>query len=119
MKAGLPVYSAYKSKSLSVRGRGGATGSSGTIDQVQCLACFQIQLTRQLDLETGKTLNLINGPGGACRPTPSPDGKTLAFVRRVDGKSGLHVFDIESGAIQLLYDNLERDMHVSLQIVIK
>ncbi|MBT5477804.1 MAG: amidohydrolase family protein [Verrucomicrobia bacterium] len=70
----------------------------------------QIYVVRQLDLETGKTLNLINGPGGACRPTPSPDGKTLAFVRRVDGKSGLHVFDIESGAIQLLYDNLERDM---------
>jgi len=70
----------------------------------------QIYVVRRLDLETGKTLSFINGPGGACRPTPSPDGKTIAFVRRVDGKTGLHVFDIDSGAIQLLYDNLERDM---------
>ncbi len=70
----------------------------------------QIYVVKRLELETGKTLNFINGPGGACRPTPSPDGSTIAFVRRVDGKSGLHVFDSESGAVMLLYDDLERDM---------
>ena len=53
---------------------------------------------------------MIRGPGGACRPTPSPDGKSLAFVRRVGAKTGLHLFDLESGRVRLVYDLLERDM---------
>lgn len=65
---------------------------------------------KRLDLEQGKTETLIRGPGGACRPTPSPDGKSLAFVRRVGAKTGLHVFDLQSGAIRLIDDDLERDM---------
>ena len=70
----------------------------------------QIYVVRRLELATGKTFSFINGPGGACRPAPSPDGNTIAFVRRVNGKSGLHVLDTDSGAVQLLYDDLERDM---------
>ena len=31
------------------------------------------------------------------RPQPSPDGKQLAFVRRVRGDSVLSLFDLESG----------------------
>ncbi len=58
----------------------------------------------------GQSKNYITGPGGACRPTPSRDGKSIAFVRRVGAKTGLHVFDIESGAVRLIYDELERDM---------
>ncbi|WP_145415955.1 amidohydrolase family protein [Planctomycetes bacterium K23_9] len=65
---------------------------------------------KQLDLVKGETKTLIRGPGGACRPTPSPDGKTLAFVRRVGVKTGLHLFDLQSGSIRLVYDDLERDM---------
>lgn len=70
----------------------------------------QIYVIKRLDLETGETINLITGPGGACRPTPSHDGKQIAFVRRVGAKTGLHVFDIASGAIRLVSDRLERDM---------
>ena len=70
----------------------------------------QIYIVKQVDLEKGETERLITGPGGACRPTPSPDGKIIAFVRRVDGKTGLHLFDPESGAVRLVYDDLERDM---------
>ncbi|MEO1526218.1 MAG: amidohydrolase family protein [Planctomycetota bacterium] len=69
-----------------------------------------IYAIKRLDLRDGTTEVLIRGPGGACRPTPSPDGKSLAFVRRVDAKTGLHVFDLESGSIRLVYDDLERDM---------
>ncbi|TWU06258.1 amidohydrolase family protein [Stieleria varia] len=65
---------------------------------------------KRIDLERGETETLISGPGGACRPTPSHDGKRLAFVRRVGAKTGLHVFDLESGAIRLIDDGLERDM---------
>jgi Tol biopolymer transport system component/imidazolonepropionase-like amidohydrolase len=70
----------------------------------------QIYVVKRLDLKTGETENYITGPGGACRPVPSPDGKTIAFVRRVGAKTGLHVLDVESGAIRLVYDELERDM---------
>lgn len=70
----------------------------------------QIYIVKRLDLKTGETENYITGPGGACRPVPSLDGKTIAFVRRVGAKTGLHVLDVESGAIRLVYDDLERDM---------
>jgi imidazolonepropionase-like amidohydrolase/Tol biopolymer transport system component len=70
----------------------------------------QIYTVRRLNLETGETDAYITGPGGACRPTPSPDGKQIAFVRRVGAKTGLHLFDTESGAVRLVYDRLERDM---------
>jgi Tol biopolymer transport system component/imidazolonepropionase-like amidohydrolase len=70
----------------------------------------QIYVVKRLELATGKIEDFITGPGGACRPTPSPDGKTIAFVRRVGSHTGLHLLDIESGRIQLLYYALERDM---------
>ncbi len=65
---------------------------------------------KRLDLKRGETETLISGPGGACRPTPSPDGKSIAFVRRVGVKTGLHLFDLQSGAIKMVDDGLERDM---------
>ena len=70
----------------------------------------QIYTIKRLDLEKGETESYITGPGGACRPTPSPDGKLIAFVRRVGSKTGLHIFDTESGSVRLIYDRLERDM---------
>lgn len=70
----------------------------------------QIYVIKRIDLRKGETDVLISGPGGACRPVPSPDGSQIAFVRRVDGKSALHVFDVNSGAVRLVYRNLERDM---------
>lgn len=70
----------------------------------------QIYVIKRLDLIKGETENLITGPGGACRPVPSPDGKSIAFVRRVGPDSVLHVFDIESGAVREVYGPLERDM---------
>lgn len=70
----------------------------------------QIYVIKRLDLEKGETESYITGPGGACRPTPSPDGKTIAFVRRFGANTGLHLFDVESGAVRRIYDVLERDM---------
>lgn len=73
----------------------------------------EIYAIKRLELETGEIETTISGPGGACCPVPSPDGKTIAFVRRVGAKTGLHLFDIESGAVKLLYSPLERDMQES------
>lgn len=69
-----------------------------------------IYAIKRMELETGEIETVISGPGGACCPVPSPDGKTIAFVRRVGAKTGLHLFDVESGAVRLIYSSLERDM---------
>jgi Tol biopolymer transport system component len=70
----------------------------------------QIYIISRLDRVKGETENWVTGPGGAVRPTPSPDGKSLAFVRRERFKTCLFVQDIATGELHKLYDNLERDM---------
>lgn len=69
-----------------------------------------IYVVKRLDLKTSETETLISGPGGACRPVPSPDGTSIAFVRRVGAKTGLHLYDVRSGGIRVVYEELERDM---------
>ncbi|MCX5689744.1 MAG: amidohydrolase, partial [Planctomycetota bacterium] len=64
----------------------------------------------RLDRVTGENETIISGPGGACRPTPSPDGKWIAFVRRDRFKTCLFVKDLASGLERKLTDTLERDM---------
>ncbi len=70
----------------------------------------QIYTIHRIDRETGEIERYISGPGGAIRPTPSPDGRYLAFVRRVRFKTVLFLHEIESGRLTPLYDGLERDM---------
>jgi len=70
----------------------------------------QIYVINRLDRQTGETEAFVTGPGGSVRPTPSPDGKLLAFVRRVRYKSTLFVLDLESGRETPLFDGLDRDM---------
>ncbi|MDX1442624.1 MAG: amidohydrolase family protein [Gammaproteobacteria bacterium] len=70
----------------------------------------QIFEIRRLDRETGELENYISGPGGAIKPTPSPDGKWLAFIRRHDFDTKLYIKNIESGEIIELYGEMERDM---------
>lgn len=70
----------------------------------------EIYIISRLDRSTGETENWVTGPGGAVRPTPSPDGKSLAFVRRQRAKTCLFVQDIASGEVREIYDKLERDM---------
>ena len=65
---------------------------------------------RRIDRELGDVETLLNGPGGAIRPTPSPDGKHLAFIRRDDYATKLWLHDLESGENQIVYADLDRDM---------
>lgn len=76
----------------------------------------QIYIISRLDRTTGETEPWITGPGGAVRPTPSPDGKSLAFVRRSRAKTCLFVQDIASGRVEMLFDGLERDMQETWSI---
>ncbi|MXX74113.1 MAG: amidohydrolase family protein [Holophagales bacterium] len=65
---------------------------------------------RRIDRETGDIETVISGPGGAVRPTPSPDGRYLAFVRRIRFQSHLFLHDLRSGENIPVYDALDRDM---------
>jgi imidazolonepropionase-like amidohydrolase/Tol biopolymer transport system component len=70
----------------------------------------QIFAIERYDLETGETEQVVGGEGGAVRPTPSPDGKKLAYVRREQTKSKLYVRDLQSGEDRKVYDALDQDM---------
>ncbi len=52
---------------------------------------------KRYDLAEGESTDLVTGAGGAVRPTPSPDGRWLAFVRRVRVRSQLFLMDLRSG----------------------
>ena len=70
----------------------------------------QIYVIQRLDRETGEVEPYVTGPGGSIRPTPSPDGRWLAFIRRVRYQSTLYLMDIESGREIPIYDGLDRDL---------
>ena len=73
-------------------------------------AAIGIYSIRRIDRETGEIETLISGPGGAVRPTPSPDGRYLAFVRRIRFQSHLFLHDLRSGENIPIHDALDRDM---------
>ncbi len=68
-----------------------------------------IYAIRQLDLNTGKLTDLIAEQGGAVRPQISPDGKLMAYVKRVRLKSALYVQNLQTGEEWPLYEDLSRD----------
>lgn len=68
-----------------------------------------IYAIKRLDRETGEIETLINSPGGAVRPQPSPDGKQLTFVKRIRDKSVLHVMDLDSRDVRPVWDGLSHD----------
>ena len=68
-----------------------------------------IYAIKRLDRETGEIKTLIGTAGGAVRPQPSPDGTSLAFVKRIRDKSVLHVMDLASGLVRPVWDGLSHD----------
>ncbi|QEA17315.1 amidohydrolase family protein [Novosphingobium ginsenosidimutans] len=70
----------------------------------------QLFAIERYDLETGKIDSVIGGEGGAVRPTPSPDGKKIAYVRREATQPRLYVRDLTTGEDRKVYDALDMDM---------
>ncbi|MFN2387928.1 MAG: amidohydrolase family protein, partial [Thermoanaerobaculia bacterium] len=70
----------------------------------------EIYVIQRLDRVTARAERFVTGSGGSFRPTPSPDGRWLAFVRRVGSRTALFTKDLESGRERRLWDGLERDM---------
>ncbi len=62
------------------------------------------------DLSTGRERSFVNRPGGSVTPRPSPDGKSLAFIRRVRLGSQLFVKDLQTGAETSIFDRLDKDL---------
>ena len=69
---------------------------------------------KRLELATGETETVVSGPGGAIRPTPSPDGKSIAYLKRRLGLvTQIMIKDLESGKESLVFDGFERDLQES------
>jgi imidazolonepropionase-like amidohydrolase/Tol biopolymer transport system component len=62
------------------------------------------------DLVTGRERRAVSVQGGSVAPQVSPDGKTIAYIRRVRLASHLYLRDIESGRDRRLFSNVDKDL---------
>ena len=69
----------------------------------------QVYVVQRFDRQTGNRTTVIGGAGSALRPQLSPDGKTMAFVRRVGLESVLWTRDLESGRERIVWNGLDHD----------
>ena len=62
------------------------------------------------DLQNGRERNAVSVQGGSVTPRVSPDGKSIAYIRRVRTASKLYVRDLESGRDRPIFDRLDKDL---------
>src|SRR5690606_10545757 len=62
-----------------------------------------IYVVQRIDRQTGEKETSIGGPGGSLAPRLSPDGSTMAFVRRRGLQSVLMLREMASGRERLLW----------------
>lgn len=62
------------------------------------------------DIASGEVETAVSGVGGSVRPTPSRDGKRIAFVRREGSQTKLWVKDFATGVERVVYEALDRDV---------
>lgn len=84
--------------------------SPGTSSQYNKDPNGEIYAIKRLNRESGKIENVAGGQGGAARPRISPDGKLMAFVKRVRLKSVLFIQDLDTGEEWAAYDGLSHDL---------
>lgn len=65
---------------------------------------------KRYEMATGEIETAVSGQGGSVRPAPSPDGRSIAFVRRERMQSTLYLKDLRSGKERRIYDDLDRDL---------
>jgi imidazolonepropionase-like amidohydrolase/Tol biopolymer transport system component len=102
---GEPVYAADGKSVLYMRNI--TPGATFEYAQNSNTDLFNIE---RYDLDTGEVTTVASGAGGSVRPTPSPDGKRIAFVRRERTRSKLYVKDLASGEEKKIYDALDQDV---------
>jgi Tol biopolymer transport system component/imidazolonepropionase-like amidohydrolase len=64
---------------------------------------------KRLDRWNGQLLPITGEFGGAGAPALSPDGKSLAYVRRIRAKTVLEVMSLETGRTRQVAEGLQRD----------
>ena len=69
----------------------------------------EIYNIRRLNRENGTIETVAGGSGGAMRPQISPDGKFLAFVKRVRLNTELYIQDLKTGEEWSIYEDLNLD----------
>lgn len=69
----------------------------------------EIYVIKRYDRNNGDIETITGGGGSAFRPQISPDGKKLAFVRRVHTKTVLYLRNLETGEEWPVYDKLSKD----------
>jgi Tol biopolymer transport system component/imidazolonepropionase-like amidohydrolase len=61
------------------------------------------------DRKIAETFPVTEGFGGGARPSPSPDGKSLAYVSRRDSETVLVLRDVETGTETIVARGVTRD----------
>jgi len=62
------------------------------------------------DLVTGRERRAVSVQGGSVRPEVSPDGRTIAYIRRVRLQSHLYLRDLDTGRDRRLFSNVDKDL---------
>lgn len=68
-----------------------------------------IYAIRRRNLVTHEQETVTGGPGGAITPVPHPDGRRLAFLKRVREATVLYIRDLDTGEEWSVWDGLEHD----------
>lgn len=85
-------------------------GTPGTRWEYNKNATGSVFEVRRYDTVKGEEEVLIRGAGGAVRPTPSSNGRYVAYVKRIDNKSALYLKELASGKDIQIYVGLDRDL---------
>jgi len=64
---------------------------------------------KRFDRWNGQMVPVTGEFGGAAAPAISPDGGSMAYVRRVRAKTILEILDLASGKVRLVDPDLQRD----------
>jgi Tol biopolymer transport system component/imidazolonepropionase-like amidohydrolase len=94
--------------SISPDGRWVYFSHAGPFDYNRDVHAGIFQISR-VNRETGRREPVTSGAGGAIRPAVSPDGRALAFIRRIGTESVLFVRDLETGRERAVFTGLDRD----------
>jgi Tol biopolymer transport system component len=83
--------------------------------QIYIDAMHQQWAIRRRELATGAVEDVAAGWGGALAPQASPDGRRLAFVRRVKDKTVLFDLALASRSERAVFGGLDRDLQASFE----
>lgn len=64
---------------------------------------------KRLDRRSGQVIVILSGAGGAAAPVLSPDGRSLAYVRRSAARTRIEMLDLATGRKRLVADDVTRD----------